>query len=93
MKLSSWLVDEIWHDERRGEPIRAELLGHMRVERIEPPTSHQVTTLIRSARSEADRTAHRSANLLEAGGVRLGVGSGRVGEDQGVQPPRTPALR
>ncbi|WP_338933428.1 DUF4158 domain-containing protein [Streptomyces netropsis] len=30
VKLTSWLVDEIWHDERREEPIRAELLRHAR---------------------------------------------------------------
>ena len=56
-KLTSWLVDEIWHDERREEPIRAELTRHMRAERIEPPTTDQVTALVRSALHQAEDRA------------------------------------
>lgn len=41
VKLTSWLVDEIWHVERREELIRAELLRQMRTDLIEPPTADQ----------------------------------------------------
>jgi hypothetical protein len=57
VKLTSWLVDEIWHDERREEAIRAELLKHMREKRIEPPTADQISTLIRSALHQAEERA------------------------------------
>ncbi|MEV4868637.1 DUF4158 domain-containing protein [Streptomyces syringium] len=57
VKLTSWLVDEIWHDERREEPIRAELLRPMRVERIEPPPADQLSAVIRSAVHQAEERA------------------------------------
>ncbi|MFF7228988.1 DUF4158 domain-containing protein [Streptomyces sioyaensis] len=36
VELTSWLADEIWHNERRAEAVRAEPLRHMRDKRIEP---------------------------------------------------------
>ncbi|MBT2369946.1 hypothetical protein J7E88_32925 [Streptomyces sp. ISL-10] len=57
--LTSWLVDEIWHDERREQAIRAELLKHMREKRIEPPTADQISTVIRSALHQAEERATR----------------------------------
>ncbi|GHE75885.1 DUF4158 domain-containing protein [Streptomyces lavendulocolor] len=57
VKVTSWLVDEIWHDERREEPIRAELLKQMRTDLIEPPTADQVTTIVRSALHQAEERA------------------------------------
>lgn len=57
VKLVSWLVDEIWHDERREESIRVELLKQMRVDLIEPPTPDQVTTIVRSALHQAEERA------------------------------------
>ncbi|MDI9886360.1 hypothetical protein QMZ92_18750 [Streptomyces sp. HNM0645] len=47
----------IWHDERREEQVRAELLRQMRVDLIEPPTAAQVNTIIRSALHQADERA------------------------------------
>lgn len=57
VKLVSHLVDVIWHDERREEQVRAELLRQMRVDQIEPPTAAQVNTIIRSALHQADERA------------------------------------
>ncbi|MFJ9900511.1 DUF4158 domain-containing protein [Streptomyces sp. NPDC091280] len=57
VKLVSHLVDVIWHDERREEQVRAELLRQMRVDLIEPPTAAQITTIIRSALHQADERA------------------------------------
>ncbi|MFF7780446.1 DUF4158 domain-containing protein [Streptomyces tanashiensis] len=57
VKLVSHLVDVIWHDERREEQVRAELLRQMRVDLIEPPTAGQVDTIIRSALHQADERA------------------------------------
>lgn len=57
VKLVSNLVDVIWHDERREEQVRAELLRQMRVDLIEPPTAAQVNTIIRSALYQADERA------------------------------------
>jgi hypothetical protein len=57
VKLVSHLVDVIWHDERREEQVRAELLRQMRVDLIEPPTAAQVTTIIRSALHRPDERA------------------------------------
>jgi hypothetical protein len=53
VKLTSWLVDETWHDERRVEPIHAELLKQMRSDLNEPPTADQVTTIVPSAPHQA----------------------------------------
>ncbi|MFD7622934.1 DUF4158 domain-containing protein, partial [Streptomyces sp. NPDC059802] len=39
LKLVCHLVDAIWHDERRDEQVRAELLWQMRYDLIEPPTT------------------------------------------------------
>ncbi|MFE2471196.1 DUF4158 domain-containing protein [Streptomyces mirabilis] len=57
VKLVSHLVDVIWHDERREEQVRAELLRQMCVDLIEPPTAAQVNTIIRSALHQADERA------------------------------------
>lgn len=57
VKLVSHLVDVIWHDERREEQVRVELLRQMRVDLIEPPTAAQVNTIIRSALHQADERA------------------------------------
>ncbi|MGW5464368.1 Tn3 family transposase [Streptomyces sp. NPDC003996] len=57
VKLVSHLVDVIWHDERREEQVRAELLRQMRVDLIEPPTAAQIATIIRSALHQADERA------------------------------------
>jgi hypothetical protein len=57
VKLISHLVDVIWHDERREEQIRAELLRQMRVDLVEPPTAAQVDAIIRSALHQADERA------------------------------------
>ena len=57
VKLVSHLVDVIWHDERREEQVRAELLRQMRVDLIEPPTAAQIATIIRSALHQADDRA------------------------------------
>lgn len=57
VKLVSHLVDVIWHDERREEQVRAELLRQMRVDLIEPPTAAQIATIIRSALHQADARA------------------------------------
>ncbi|MEU8546243.1 hypothetical protein AB0C81_04405 [Streptomyces roseoverticillatus] len=64
------MVDVIWHDERREEQVRAELLRQMRVDLIEPPTAAQVTTVIRSALHQADEraVAEVAARLAGAGG-------------------------
>ena len=71
-KLISWLVDEIWHDERREEPIRAELLKHMRTDLIEPPTTDQISSIMRSALHQADEraTAEVAARLARSGCTR-----------------------
>ncbi|KOV50855.1 hypothetical protein ADL00_42690 [Streptomyces sp. AS58] len=70
VKLVSHLVDVIWHDERREEQVRAELLRQMRVDLIEPPTAAQVTTVIRSALHQADEraVAEVAARLVRAEG-------------------------
>lgn len=57
VKLVSHLMDVIWHDERREEQVRAELLRQMRADLIEPPTAAQVNTIIRSALHQADERA------------------------------------
>ncbi|MFE0201596.1 DUF4158 domain-containing protein, partial [[Kitasatospora] papulosa] len=69
-KLVSHLVDVIWHDERREEQVRAELLRQMRAELIEPPTVAQVETVIRSALHQADEraVAEVAARLVRAEG-------------------------
>ncbi|MEV6593978.1 DUF4158 domain-containing protein [Streptomyces acidicola] len=68
-KLVSHLVDVIWHDERREEQVRAELLRQMRAGMIEPPTAAQVNTIIRSALHQADERAiaEVAARLVRAG--------------------------
>ncbi|MGW2090323.1 DUF4158 domain-containing protein, partial [Streptomyces sp. NPDC001880] len=70
VKLVSHLVDVIWHDERREEQVRAELLRQMRVDLIEPPTAAQVDTIIRSALHQADEraVAEAAARLARAAG-------------------------
>ncbi|MEU1164671.1 DUF4158 domain-containing protein, partial [Streptomyces sp. NPDC005921] len=57
VKLVSQLVDVIWHDERREEQVRAELLRQMRADQIEPPTAAQIDAVIRSALHHADDRA------------------------------------
>lgn len=57
VKLVAHPVDAIWHDERREEQMRAELLQQMRAEMIEPPPAAQVNTIIRSALHQADKRA------------------------------------
>lgn len=57
VKLTSHLVDAIWHDERREEQVRTELFKRMRHDLIEPPTPDQVTSVIRSALRQADEQA------------------------------------
>ena len=71
VKLVAHLVDVIWHDERREEQVRAELLQQMRAEMIEPPTAAQVNTIIRSALHQADEraVAEVAARLVRAEGV------------------------
>lgn len=68
VKLVSHLVDVIWHDERREEQVRAELLRQMRVDLIEPPTAAQVNTIIRSALHQSDvrAVAEVAARLARA---------------------------
>lgn len=70
VKLVSHLVDVIWHDERREEQVRAELLRQMRAEMIEPPTAAQIDTVIRSALHQADEraVAEAAARLARAEG-------------------------
>ncbi|WP_055597804.1 Tn3 family transposase [Streptomyces hirsutus] len=69
-KSVSHLVDVIWHDERREEQVRAELLRQMRAALIEPPTAAQVNTIIRSALHQADEraVAEVAARLARAEG-------------------------
>ena len=57
VKLASQLVDVIWHDERREDQVRAELMRQMREDLIEPPTAAQINTVIRSALHQADERA------------------------------------
>ncbi|MFJ2722586.1 DUF4158 domain-containing protein [Streptomyces sp. NPDC087437] len=57
VKLASQLVDVIWHDERREEQVRAELMRQMREDLIEPPTAAQINTVIRSVLHQADERA------------------------------------
>ncbi|MFH8516994.1 DUF4158 domain-containing protein [Streptomyces gelaticus] len=57
VKIASQLVDVIWHDERREEQVRAELMRQMREDLIEPPTAAQINTVIRSALHQADERA------------------------------------
>ncbi|MFE2638328.1 DUF4158 domain-containing protein [Streptomyces scopuliridis] len=57
VKLVSHLVEVIWHDERREEQVRAELLRQMWVDLIEPPTAAQIATIVRSALHQADDRA------------------------------------
>ncbi|MCY0932132.1 Tn3 family transposase [Streptomyces sp. H27-H1] len=57
VKLVSQLVDVIWHDERREEQVRAELMRQMREDLIEPPTAAQINAVIRSALHQADERA------------------------------------
>nr|WP_275405860.1 MULTISPECIES: DUF4158 domain-containing protein [unclassified Streptomyces] len=57
VKLVSMLVDVIWHDERREEQVRAELVRQMREDLIEPPTAAQINAVIRSAVHQADERA------------------------------------
>ncbi|GAA2440897.1 hypothetical protein GCM10010191_66280 [Actinomadura vinacea] len=70
VKLVSHLVDVIWHDERREEQVRAELLRQMRAGLIEPPTAAQVDTIVRSALHQADEraVAEVAARLARAEG-------------------------
>jgi Domain of unknown function (DUF4158) len=70
VKLISHLVDVIWHDERREEQVRAELLRQMRADLIEPPTAAQVDTIVRSALHHADEraVAEVAARLARAEG-------------------------
>ncbi|MER5916065.1 hypothetical protein ABT124_38040 [Streptomyces sp. NPDC001982] len=72
VKLTAHLVDAIWHDERREEQVRAELLRRMRAELIEPPTAGQLTAMLRSALHQADEraVAETSARLQRAGCTR-----------------------
>ncbi|MBM9506721.1 DUF4158 domain-containing protein [Streptomyces sp. KK5PA1] len=91
VKLVSHLVDVIWHDERREEQVRAELLRQMRAEMIEPPTAAQVDTVIRSALHQADERA-----VAEAAGrlARAGAGAGpRRRGDRGQRGPDKRARR
>ncbi|MFD0033161.1 DUF4158 domain-containing protein [Streptomyces sp. NPDC055059] len=66
VKLVSQLVDVIWHDERREEQVRAELLRQMREDLIEPPTAAQIDTVIRSAHSPPNRPG--ALNVADATG-------------------------
>ncbi|MBH1934109.1 DUF4158 domain-containing protein [Streptomyces sp. AV19] len=70
IKLASALVDEIWHDERRPEQVRAELYRQMREKLIEPPTPDQAAAIVRSALHQADERAiaEVAAHLAEAEG-------------------------
>ncbi|WP_189958990.1 DUF4158 domain-containing protein [Streptomyces alanosinicus] len=54
VKLTSWLADEIWHNERRAEAVRAEPLRHLREKRIEPTTADQISTVVRPALHQAE---------------------------------------
>ncbi|MFQ6144436.1 hypothetical protein ACLMNJ_15355 [Streptomyces seoulensis] len=55
VKLVSHLVDVIWHDKRREEQVRAELLWQTRADLIEPPTATQVATIIRAEATPRQR--------------------------------------
>jgi hypothetical protein len=79
VKLVSHLVDVIWHDERREEQVRAELLRQMRVDLIEPPTAARIATIIRSALHQADDRGRRGGRRTPRAGRRLPPPAGRAG--------------
>ncbi|MFI1035931.1 DUF4158 domain-containing protein [Streptomyces sp. NPDC020951] len=79
VELVSHLADVIWHDERREEQVRAELLRQMRAEMIEPPTAAQGDTIIRSALHQADERAVAEACARLAAGAGLHPPPGRAG--------------
>ncbi|WTE38806.1 DUF4158 domain-containing protein [Streptomyces sp. NBC_01618] len=79
VKLVSHLVDVIWHDERREEQVRAELLRQMRVDLIEPPTvapdcnDHPVRA------APGRRPGRRRGRRTPRAGRRLPPPAGRAG--------------
>lgn len=93
----------IWHNKRRDEQARIELLRHMRAELIEPPTADRISTIVRSALHQGDeRAVTEAAARLQADGCACRVDalvftdlSGshlREGADEGLDaltdPPR-----
>jgi hypothetical protein len=54
-KLTAWLAENVCDTERRPERIREQLLGHLCVERIEPPAPTRVARVIGSARVSDQR--------------------------------------
>ncbi|CAI7974472.1 hypothetical protein FRAHR75_1390014 [Frankia sp. Hr75.2] len=55
-KAAAWLAVEVCEKERQVDRVRAELLAHLREERIEPPTRDRLRRIIGSALRQAEQT-------------------------------------
>ncbi|OHV28504.1 hypothetical protein BBK14_17855 [Parafrankia soli] len=85
VKLVSHLVDVIWHDERREEQVRAELLRQMRVDLIEPPGPGPGTPR-RTTRTRWSRPS-RTSRLIRATSATTGTGVCRTSCRHGAGAP------
>ncbi|WP_198541164.1 DUF4158 domain-containing protein, partial [Parafrankia soli] len=55
-KAADWLAVEVCEKEWQVDRVRAELLAHLREERIEPPTRDRIRRIIGSALRQAEQT-------------------------------------
>jgi hypothetical protein len=55
-KAADWLAVRVCEKERQVDRVRAELLAHLREERIEPPTRDRVRRIIGTALRQAEQT-------------------------------------
>lgn len=55
-KAADWLAAEVCHKERQLDRVRAELLAHLRQERIEPPARDRIRRIIGTALRQAEQT-------------------------------------
>jgi Domain of unknown function (DUF4158) len=55
-KAAAWLAAEVCEKERQVDRVRAELLAHLREERIEPPARDRIRRIIGTALRQAEQT-------------------------------------
>jgi len=72
-KLSAWLAEHVCHRERRPDRVREQLLGYLRVERIEPPAPTRLARVIGSALRAAEQsmTLRISGRIPDAVATRM----------------------
>jgi hypothetical protein len=93
-KAAQWLATDVCEKERQVDRVRAELLAHLKEERIEPPTRDRVRRIIGTGLRQAEKaqTARICARIPDEAVTRLLALVAKTTDPAEAPPPYTIGL-